>query len=159
MTSEQVHEITGRELDAAVAQYVFGWRVEEVLCGSNRYQCLIPPGEIPKWPFGMESLPTPRGCEFCWYALNHLPRYSTDLNAAWCALQKVCGFKHRSFKIDSHDSTGAEPCMVWCKIKNGNHEVLSEGMGGLNLEELEDVRNDNDMAAAICRAAILVAVK
>lgn len=150
MDKETINKISGRLLDAAVAEHVFEWR--DIVCmPGTPHACPIlrPPLTVHTTRCAVEMI----GCRA---VSTLLPRYTTDLNAAWMALEKVAGHKHRSYKIDTHDGTGAEECGTWCIIKRGNHEVIAEGMGGINTHDDDDYKEEgNQMAIAICRAVLL----
>ncbi|MEC0241996.1 hypothetical protein P4H66_19520 [Paenibacillus dokdonensis] len=105
MTREEIMALEpGRELDAMIAEALFGWRKikgpqydYDGPCESN--DVLLPP-TITSEEEAFRFMP-PRGVIPYTYFLNH--KWSTDISAAWEVVEKMC---HESlafsFRLDYH---------------------------------------------------------
>lgn len=89
MTKEEILKLEGRELDAAVAERVMGWRWLN-LPGLRR-PCFKSPSELAQFlPKFVE-----RNTVICDDSPPvRLPHYSTDLNAAWQVVEEVTAIAH-----------------------------------------------------------------
>lgn len=128
MTRDEVLALpAGPELDVLVAERVMGARLHPVKTSG------------PDMTY--EQVPLRDGC----VQDRPLSPYSTDMTAAWMALEHVAGRKHWSYRIESEDGCGSGP-LAYVTIQHGRQEwEAHSGFGD----------NEDSVPLAICRAALL----
>lgn len=149
MTREEIMALSGRELDAAVAEHVMGWRprwVEEPPYWMA-WEVELPNGDMLYGTIVSKAVPQP-----AWYDDRdgvRCPRFSTDIDAAWEVVERLT-----ELVIDEIDLT--------VEVKNGV-EIRNVAEGWLcsiycGCEQLVETRAQS-APEAICRAALLAALK
>lgn len=139
-----VDHLTGRELDAAVAEEM-GWHD-------------IEPPMHAAGGFGSDWRGKPPGKRRA-SDTEPIPKFSSDPALAVGVLWAVAGVKYRSYTVANGDGTGAEP-RCWCDIRTGNHNVIAEGFGGVITwqddpsEREEEQEHLHAFERAICRAVV-----
>lgn len=139
MTREEIMALSGRELDAAVAEHVMGWRprwVEEPPYWMA-WEVELPNGDMLYGTIVPKAVPQP-----VWYDDRdgvRCPRFSTDIAAAWEVAERLT-----EFEIDDLDLT----------VEVGN---VMEGWACWVYSGCEEVAEAREETAplAICRAALL----
>lgn len=102
MTRDDVMRLSGRELDAAVAEHVMGWKR-----GDPKY------GDMPWYPPGI-------GRYLGGGRLN-LPKFSTDIAAAWEVVERLAEFEINDIEVTVEIRNVAEGWACW--IHSGCEEI------------------------------------
>ncbi len=118
----------GRELDALIAKTLFGWRTEKAPSttqphnmGTNFYN---PSGQWVEW-VSDEAAPLLRispGYHVEVYPRS-IPKYSTDIAAAWAILEKLSD-ETRSEKTRFHFSVGKNSCELERRVYIGEPDTF-----------------------------------
>lgn len=129
MTQDDVMRLSGRELDAAVAELVFGLRVVECDPVDGRYG-----------PYTVREGHWTRVNGETYPLLDLLPEYSTDIAAAWEVVDRLRD-------LNWHVVVKTKGYMLWHCVLEADFPPYMEGAIAPTAPE------------AICRAALLSALK